>query len=266
MLKKRLIFTLLYSDGYFCLSRNFRLQRVGDLDWIRHNYDFANIAFFIDELIVLDVSRERRKTGQFSYILRELSQSCFVPVSAGGGINTVADAKSLFAAGADKIVVNSVLFNSPDVVKELCALFGKQSIIGSIDAHKSSTCTYYPAINNGQTLLHYSLDHYLSSTPFNYVGEIYLTSMQNDGTGNGFDIELLSSLKDQISKPLILSGGAGNSSHLIEGLLHPRVDAVSTAHLFNFIGDGLRLARSNILSSNISLASWKDPKYIHDLI
>ena len=92
MLKKRVIFSLLYDTGNFMLSRNFRLQRVGDLSWLQRNYNFAHIAFFIDELVVLDVSREQRDKNRFSETLKALTAGCFVPIAAGGGVRSIDEA------------------------------------------------------------------------------------------------------------------------------------------------------------------------------
>ena len=124
MLKKRLIFTLLFNDGQFMLSRNFRLQKVGDLNWLQTNYDFSHISFSIDELIVLDVSREDRNISVFCEVLKVLSEGCFVPIAAGGGIRTLDQARSLLRSGADKVVVNTPLFENEDFIKELPASLG----------------------------------------------------------------------------------------------------------------------------------------------
>jgi len=112
MLKKRIIFTLLYDNGNFVLSRNFRLQKVGNLDWLKKNYDFSKISFYIDELVVLDVSRKNRDLNLFCENLKILTKDSFVPVAAGGGINSYEHASKLLKSGADKLVLNSSLFNT----------------------------------------------------------------------------------------------------------------------------------------------------------
>src|SRR3989338_930224 len=109
MLRKRLIFTLIYSDGYFTQSRNFRLQRVGDIEWLQRNYRFQEIAFSLDELIILNASRQDTSIAAFSNIVSILRHNIFIPVAAGGGIRTEEDAEILFRHGADKIALNSVL-------------------------------------------------------------------------------------------------------------------------------------------------------------
>ena len=92
------------------LSRNFRLQRVGDLNWLISNYDFSHISFFIDELIILDVSRKEKQTKFFIDTLKTISYKCFVPIASGGGVHSISDAKILLRSGADKVIINSSLF------------------------------------------------------------------------------------------------------------------------------------------------------------
>ena len=110
MLKKRIIFTLLFCDGNFMLSRNFRLQKVGNLEWLNTNYNFSKISRFIDELVVLDVTRKGRNLSTFCDTLKSLSENCFVPIAAGGGVNCVESARQLLKSGADKVVINSELY------------------------------------------------------------------------------------------------------------------------------------------------------------
>ncbi len=256
MLKKRIIFTLLYDNGFFILSRNFRLQKVGDLSWLKRHYDFSQIAFHIDELIVLDVSRNTRDLTSFSETLKELSRGCFAPIAAGGGVNSVSAARSLLQSGADKVVLNSALFRYPGLLRDITAEFGQQCVIGSVDLKRNTDSSYRVCVENGANALEGSAKDLLASLSPGLVGEIYLNSIDRDGTGQGYDFELLSALPGDWNRPVILAGGVGNSEHLKAGLEDPRVDAVATAHLFNFVGDGLAKARSNIVSSGVSLASW----------
>lgn len=258
MLKKRVIFTLLYDNGSFVLSRNFRLQRVGDLVWLQKNYKFSKIAFSIDELIVLDVSRGNRNLARFSEHLKALTEGCFVPIAAGGGIRSIEQARELLRSGADKVVVNSPLFNNPLLVKELAEEFGQQCVIAAIDVKKSPKGEYQAFIENGSRPLDSNFSVWIEQISRLSVGEIYLNSMDRDGTGQGYDLGLLDSLPCLLSKPLILAGGAGHFRHLSEGLSDPRVDAVATAHLFNFVGNGLTKARIDLLSEGQMLAKWNE--------
>lgn len=255
MLRKRLIFVLIYNDGYFSQSRNFRLQRVGDIQWLETHYRFHEISFSIDELIVLDTSRKNRNISQFSCIMSRLSKNVFSPVSAGGGIRSLEDAKILFQHGADKLVLNSVIFNDVDLVKALVNQYGSQSVIASID-YKNTEDGQAVFIENGTIPLYFSLQEYIEHVESLKVGEIYLNCIDKDGTGFGYDMNTIQRIKKSVGIPLIIAGGAGNEDHLIEGLKTDDVNAVATANLFNFIGNGLPNARKKMLDSNINLASW----------
>ena len=112
MLRKRIIFTLVYENGFFNQSRNFRLQKVGNISWLEKNYKFKDIAFSLDELIVLNASKDKKNIQEFGKILSELVNDVFIPIAAGGGIRTVEDAKFLFENGADKLVINTILYEN----------------------------------------------------------------------------------------------------------------------------------------------------------
>jgi len=256
VLKKRVIFTLLYDSGSFMLSRNFRLQKVGTIDWLQKNYDFSHIAFYIDELIVLDVSRAERNIDHFSDALKVLAKGCFAPIAAGGGVRTLSDAWQLLRSGADKVVVNSVLFDDPQFVSTLAQEFGRQCVVGAIDIKQEVDGTYHVYTDNGFCQRNESVTQLLEQLPEKSVGELYLNSINQDGTGQGYDLGLLDLIPHQLNFPTILAGGAGHSQHLIDGLLDGRVDAVATAHLFNFVGDGLKKARESIRLQDVDLANW----------
>ena len=133
MLKKRLIFTLLYNDGHFMLSRNFRLQKVGDIRWLQENYNFDKVSFSIDELVVLDVTRGQRDAKRFNENLERIAKGCFLPIAAGGGVSEIASARALLRAGADKVVVNSALSKNPDCMALLAREFGHQYVVAFVD-------------------------------------------------------------------------------------------------------------------------------------
>ena len=256
MLKKRILFTLLYDNGEFMLSRNFRLQKVGDLAWLQKNYNFAHISFFIDELVVLDVTRGVRDQSAFLRTLEVLTEGCFVPIAAGGGVRSVSQARSLLRSGADKVVVNTPIFNQPELLKELVEEFGQQCVIGSLDLKLNEDGKYLVLVESGSRVLDRIAIDELQQLSDGAVGEWYLNSVDRDGTGQGYDFALLDQLPAHWSVPIILAGGAGNASHIAAGLADSRVDAVATANLFNFIGDGLKRARDSLLLAGAELAKW----------
>jgi cyclase len=255
MLRKRIIFTLIYSEGQFMQSRNFRLQKVGSLQWLNKNYKFQNISFAIDELILLNASRGNKNLIEFAETLSNIVNEVFIPISAGGGIKTLEDAELLFKSGADKIVINSLLIQDPTIIKELVNNYGSQSVVASIDC-KLISGTHEIFIKDGTLPIERSLEDYIKYLEELGIGEIYLNSIDKDGTGFGYDKVLIESVKNLTTLPLIIAGGAGNESHLADFLKIDHVSAVATANLFNFIGDGLPKARKNLLTKGFNLAKW----------
>ncbi len=255
MLRKRIIFTLIYDNGSFNQSRNFRLQKVGNLNWLERNYKFKEIAFSLDELIVLNASKKDKNIAEFSTILSKLVDDVFIPIAAGGGIRSMEDAKMLFDNGADKIVLNTVLFTDKALVKELVSLYGSQSIVASVD-YKNVEGTPRVFIEDATQEVDMEFKEYLTYVERLNIGEIYLNSIDKDGTGFGYDFQTIDKVSKTLSVPLIIAGGAGNEEHLISGLKKDEVNAVATANLFNFVGDGLPKARVNITKENINIAKW----------
>lgn len=257
MLRKRIIFALIYSDGFFMQSRNFRLQKVGNLNWLEKNYKFQHIAFSLDELIILNASKGDKNMSQFAETVGKLVNDVFIPIAAGGGIRSMDDAVLLFNSGADKIVMNSALMQDPGLIEELVRRYGSQSIVACID-YKMENGVRQVYIRDGTVKLDMDLEAYIDYVQSLDVGEIYLNSIEKDGTGFGYDFETINEVKDRIKLPLIIAGGAGNESHLIKGLDIPEVSAVATANLFNFIGDGLPNARKKIIASGENIANWNN--------
>lgn len=255
MAKHRLIFTLLLEEGTYQLSRNFSLQSVGDLAWLKDFYNFDAISNSIDELIVLNVSREEDSLTEFAERLSELSQDCFMPISAGGRVRSVDDAKLLMRSGADKLVLNSPLFTDPSLVQELARTYGSQCVIASIDY---KTVDGHPTVYTdcGRKQIELPLEACIERAEELGAGEIYLTSITQDGTGYGLDLDVVKQIAEKSKVSIIASGGVGKFEHLADGIQVGCAQAVSTAHLFNFIKDGLTIARERMRERGIDLAIW----------
>ena len=224
MKKKRLIFTLLHNNGGYMLSRNFRLQRVGDANWINKNYNFEKIAFSIDELVILDVTRENRDQDKFieSY----------------------------------KKIINTLLYKKHDVIEEIAKEYGAQSIIASVD-YIEEDGIFHCYVENGTEMLPFQLEEYLHQIVKLPVGEIYLNSIKRDGTGFGYNMNTIPFI-DGVDVPIIMSGGAGNESHFIEAIqASDNIDAVATANLFNFIGNALPNSRKALMEQTGKFAKFK---------
>jgi len=235
----------------FNQSRNFRLQKVGGIEWLEKNYKLEDVALSLDELVVLDATKGEKNIFEFSKTLEKIVEDVFIPVSAGGGIRSLEDAKILFQSGADKIILNTALVNNKSLVSELVNIYGSQSIIASIDHIEKNVF-----IKNGTEKISSSLKEHIRYVELLGVGEIYLNSIDMDGTGFGYDIKTIKEIVEITNIPLIISGGAGNAKHLLEGVLINKIDGVSTANLFNFMGDALYNSRNEIISNNGNLAKW----------
>jgi cyclase len=255
MVKKRVIFTLLFDNGNYMLSRNFRLQRVGNLSWLKKNYKFSKITCSVDEMIILNVGRKEKNHSLFLNHLSSIAQDCYIPIAVGGGIRTVQQARDLLREGGDKVVINTALYSDERLVLALAEEFGAQCVVGSVDV-KMTEKYFTVFVENGSKQIETPAEEFFESLIGLPIGDIYLNSMDRDGTGQGFLIDLVDLVPETNSVPLILAGGAGNYRHLSEGLKLNAVDAVATAHLFNFVSDGLEKARKDLIFAGFDLAVW----------
>ena len=176
--------------------------------------------------------------------------------AAGGGVNCVESARQLLKSGADKVVINSALYDDQNLIYKISERFGSQCIVGSIDIKRISDGDFKIYVSNGSKEANGSALQTLEKILLLPVGEWYLNSMDRDETGQGLDLDLINLFHNAFDCPLILAGGIGNSSHMLEGLLDARIDAVATANLFNFVGDGLKEARKELISAGLLLPTW----------
>jgi cyclase len=255
MLKKRLIFTLLLQDGVIQLSRNFSLQAVGNLDWLFSHYDFDSMARSIDELVLLNVARTSKNKAEFATTVKSISKKCFMPIAAGGGIGCIEDAYSILDAGADKLIVNTALYENPKLVAEMVKIFGSQCIVASVD-YKYINSLDEVFTSNGTRQTGLTVESAISHAEKLGVGEIYLTSMERDGTGQGYDLAMLSRVVGLCQVPIVASGGVGDFEHFVKGMHIENVTGASTANIFNFVGEGFTEARNHIRQCKIDLARW----------
>jgi cyclase len=252
---KRLIFSILYDDGYFILSRNFRKQKVGELNWLFRNYNLVDVSFGIDEIIILDVSK-KKNFPSFCKIVEKISAKVFIPVTAGGGIKSLDNVKALQSSGADKILLNKLFYCNPKLCKNIADIYGKQFVVGCIDykiINKQIKILYDKGLLTSQLNLTQAINRMQNIG----IGEIILQSIDKDGTGEGLDIGVLRYIKNiKLTCPLILKGGIGKSEHIYAGLKLNNVDAVCTANLFNFIGDSFLRVKNFLLKKNIDVINW----------
>lgn len=256
MAKPRMCFTLLYADGSFHLSRNFNLQAVGNFDWLMENYEFESIARSIDELVILNVGRGEIDWSDYIQTVQNLVRHCFMPVAVGGGVSCAERAKLLFANGADKIVLSSAFFNNPALVGDLVRSYGAQSIVASLDFKRNESGIAKLFISHGMEETSLDLAAGVVHAAKLGAGELYLTSIDRDGTGMGYDLAALDLAFQSCDLPIIAAGGADTYDRLAEGIRSGFASAVSTSHLFNFMCDGLKDARKQLIADGIPLSHW----------
>ena len=255
MLKKRLIFTLLFDNGNFFLSRNFSLQLVGDIKWLLENYHLNSLMRSVDELIILDVSRGEPNIDLLVENLEIISKNAFMPISVGGKIDSLEKADTLFSNGADKIVINSLFFRNPETIKAITKKYGIQSLVCSLD-YKKENEQEMVFIDNGKLNTNFTLEDALIMISKIGAGELYLNSIDKDGLGYGYDFKALKRASELVNIPIIASGGSDNGEKLFEGIKKNYIQAVSTSNLFNFIFDGILDARNHIILNKINLSKW----------
>lgn len=253
MQKKRLTLCLLIrNNGIFVNSRNFRLQPVGELRWIKQYLNFDSI----DELVLLNVDRRAKDINVFAAHMRELTKTCFVPVTAGGGISSLDHFEILLDSGADKISVNSFAFQRPVFLTEAALRFGSQCVVASVDVCRRADGSYSCYSDNGTIDTGIDVLKWAHEVESLGAGEIFLTSIDRDGTGSGYDLDLIRLVADAVSIPVVASGGVGELSHLVDGIKIGGASAVSAANIFHYIGHGLIKARVYLRDQGVDFPLW----------
>jgi cyclase len=252
---KRIIFSLLYEDGDFILSRNFSRQKIGDLNWVFNNYNLSKISIGLDELMVINVSKSDN-CKEFCQILKEISKKIFIPITAGGKINNTKDVNDLLNAGADKVLINNLYFKNASECLKISKIFGKQAIVGCID-YKISENKITVFSDSGTIPLDIDFFEIIKIYLRNGVGEIVLQSIQRDGTSFGMDIDIIKIIqKANISCPVIIKGGIGKKEHALEVLRFDCIDAICTSNILNFMGNSLVNMRNFLLMNKINISHW----------
>jgi cyclase len=210
------------------------IRDAGDPVEIARRYDEQGA----DEITFLDITASSDQRETMVHVVEQVAGEVFIPLTVGGGIREVADIRRLLNAGADKVGINTAAVSKPEFVREAAGRFGSQCIVVSIDARQVSNAgaplrweifthggrkpTGIDAVEWAQRMVDYG------------AGEILLTSMDRDGTRDGFDLALTSIISDTVDVPVIASGGVGNLDHLVDGVLRGRADAVLAASIFHF--------------------------------
>ena len=235
MLKARVIPCLDVKDGRVVKGTNFvKLRDAGDPVEIAKAYDAAGA----DELCFLDITASHEDRSIIFDVVRDTAEHCFMPLTVGGGVKELDDIRKLLLAGADKVSINTTAVNNPDFIRQASEKFGSQCIVVAIDAKTVSApgepLRWEIFTHGGRTATGIEAVEFARKVVALGAGEILLTSMDRDGTGDGFNLPLTRAIADAVEVPVIASGGVGDLDHLVEGVLEGHATGVLAASIFHF--------------------------------
>jgi len=230
LLKKRIIPCLDVKDGRTVKGVNFvNLRDAGDAVELAKIY----VEQGADELVFLDITASVEKRKTLASLVERIAREINIPFTVGGGINTEEDVAALLQAGADKISINTAAVNHPELITRLASQFGSQCVVVAIDTNLVNG-TWKVFTHGGRTPTALDALAWAQDAEHSGAGEILLTSMQHDGTKNGFAVELTQKVSESVNIPVIASGGAGKMEHFSEIFLEGKADAALAASIFHF--------------------------------
>ena len=251
MLKKRLIPVLILGDGRVVQSIQFRHTNV--IHWKPLTaVDFFN-RWAVDEIVVLDVSRNLDHREKFYEIVLGLSKKCFVPLTVGGWVTTTKEVQKLLRVGADKVVINTEAVRRPDFISECAKRFGSQCIVVSIDAKLNGDGQQEVYIDRGTKPTGLPPWKWAREAQEKGAGEIFLNSIDHDGNRQGYDLELLKTVVDAVNIPVIAFGGVLTWQHLADGVLVGCADAVAAANIFHYTEHSTKKAKEHMRKAGIDV-------------
>ncbi len=253
MFKVRVIPCLDVKDGRVVKGVNFvDLRDAGDPVEAAIAYDAAGA----DELCFLDITATHENRGTILDVVRRTAEACFMPLTVGGGVRTVDDIRTLLTYGADKVSINSAAVSRREFVKEAAEKFGDQCIVVAIDAKtvtRGSSQRWEIFTHGGRNSTGIDAIEYAQEVVSLGAGEILLTSMDRDGTRQGFDIPLTRAIADSVKVPVIASGGVGNLDHLVAGIREGHATAVLAASIFHFGEFTIRQAKDHMVRAGLPM-------------
>lgn len=253
MFKVRVIPCLDVKDGRVVKGVNFvDLRDAGDPVEAAIAYDAAGA----DELCFLDITATHENRGIILDVVRRTAEACFMPLTVGGGVRTVDDINTLLRSGADKASINSAAVSRREFVKEAAEKFGDQCIVVAIDAKRvkrRARDRWEIFTHGGRKETGIDAIEYAQEVVSLGAGEILLTSMDRDGTKQGFDLPLTRAIADSVSVPVIASGGVGNLDHLVDGVREGHANAVLAASIFHFGEFTIRAAKDHMARAGLAM-------------
>jgi imidazole glycerol-phosphate synthase subunit HisF len=203
-----------------------------------------------DEIVFLDITASHEKRDTVAALARRCADEVFIPFTIGGGVRSVADAQAVLDAGADKVSVNSAALARPDLIGELAEVFGAQCVVLAIDARREGD-VYGVYVNGGRTPAGRDAVEWAREGTERGAGEVLLTSMDRDGTEDGYELELTRRVAEEVEVPVIASGGAGELDHLVEAVDEGGADAVLCASIFHYGTYSVREAKEHMRAAGI---------------
>jgi len=252
MLKTRVIPCLDVKDGRVVKGVNFvDLRDAGDPVEQAKLYDAAGA----DELCFLDITASHENRGTILEVARKTAEQCFMPLTIGGGVRTLEDIRALLLAGADKVSVNTAAVKDPDFVRRAAEKFGSQCIVVAIDAKSGGNTPsgFEIFTHGGRQATGIDAVAFAKLVEEKGAGEILLTSMDRDGTREGFNLPLTRAIADAVTIPVIASGGVGTLDHLVEGVTEGHASAVLAASIFHFGEHTVREAKLHMAKHGIAV-------------
>ncbi|WP_454623724.1 imidazole glycerol phosphate synthase subunit HisF [Bradyrhizobium cenepequi] len=254
MFKVRVIPCLDVKDGRVVKGVNFvDLRDAGDPVEAAIAYDAAGA----DELCFLDITATHENRGIMLDVVRRTAEACFMPLTVGGGVRTIDDIRTLLRSGADKVSINSAAVSRREFVKEGAEKFGEQCIVVAIDAKRVNRAggsdRWEIFTHGGRKATGIEAIEYAQEVVSLGAGEILLTSMDRDGTRQGFDLELTQTIADSVPVPVIASGGVGNLDHLVDGIRKGHATAVLAASIFHFGEFTIRQAKEHMVRAGLPM-------------
>ncbi len=229
--RARVIPCLDVANGRVVKGVNFvELRDAGDPVEQARAYDAAGA----DELCFLDITASHEARGTILDVVRRTAEVCFMPLTVGGGVRSVEDARALLLAGADKVAVNSAAVSRPEVVAEIADRMGSQCVVASVDARRTGDGRWEVFTHGGRRATGIdAVEHALRLAELG-AGELLVTSMDRDGTRDGYDLDLIRTIADQVTVPVVASGGVGGLDDLVAGIRDGHASAVLAASIFHF--------------------------------
>lgn len=245
MLRKRLITVLTFNDGVLFRTKRFTPD-------YRYTLNFVD-AWSVDEIIVLDITRQPTDDRQaFRSVIVDFAGRCFVPLAAGGGIRSIEDVRSYLGLGADKVVVNSGAFLNDGLVGEIARSYGRQCAVVAMDC-KLTDKGYEVFSHCGTQATGWMAVDWARHVESIGAGEIMVTSIERDGSLQGYDLELSQQVAEAVSIPVLICGGAGNWSHFEAGFTVGKADAVCTTNIYHFTETSIHSAKNHLMKVGINV-------------